>query len=146
MCTTAGTPAQRAAIRPVMPAFEEWFVRRQKQQRRIEVVSPTFLSLPGLLVGTRRIATMHRRLAEQVVRTFPLVMRELPFAMPPIREAVQWHISNTNDASLRWVVERLMTVAARSAPKLDNVVPLGQLDEGHRDQLAVHFMADSKTR
>jgi DNA-binding transcriptional LysR family regulator len=129
-----------------MPAFEEWFVRRQKQQRRIEVVSPTFLTVPGLLVGTQRIATMHRRLAEQVVKAYPLVMRELPFAMPPIREAVQWNITNNNDAALRWVVERLVTKASRTEPRPQNVVSLVQSDEVQRDQLAVHFMADSKTR
>jgi len=129
-----------------MPAFEEWFVRRQKQQRRIEVVSPTFLSLPGLLVGTKRIATMHRRLATQVIKTYPLVMRELPFAMPPIREAVQWHITNNNDAALRWVVERLVTIASRTVPRPENVVDLVHSEEVQRDQLAVHFMADSKTR
>lgn len=52
------------------PAFDDWFVRRQKTQRRIEVVAPTFLSQAGLVIGTRRIATMHRRLANQIVPGF----------------------------------------------------------------------------
>lgn len=93
------------------PAFEDWFVRRQKQQRRIEVVAPTFLSLPGLLINTNRVATMHRRMAMQVVSALPLVMCETPFAIPPIREAVQWHISNNNDRALRWVVEQFAAIA-----------------------------------
>jgi LysR family nod box-dependent transcriptional activator len=96
-----------------VPAFEDWFVRRQKQQRRVEVVAPTFLSLPGLLVNTKRVTTMHRRLAEQVVQSLPLVMREAPFHFPPIREALQWHLSNNNDSTLRWIVERLRMIAAR---------------------------------
>jgi hypothetical protein len=29
-------------------AFEDWFVRRQKQARKVDVVAATFLSLPGL--------------------------------------------------------------------------------------------------
>ncbi|MFX5752044.1 LysR family transcriptional regulator, partial [Acinetobacter baumannii] len=37
-------------------AFEDWFMRRQKQQRRVEVCAPSFLSLPGLILGTGRIA------------------------------------------------------------------------------------------
>ncbi|MDE2301375.1 MAG: LysR family transcriptional regulator [Sphingomonadales bacterium] len=98
-----------------VPAFDDWFVRRQKQQRRIEVVAPSFLSLPGLVVGTRRIATMHRRMAEMVVRNMPLVAREVPFDIPPIREAVQWNIANTNDKALRWVVDRLAAVARAGA-------------------------------
>lgn len=110
-----------------VPAFEDWFMRRHKHQRRIEVIAPSFLSLPGLVMNTRRIATMHRRMAEQVVRTLPLVIREMPFPIPPIREAIQWNIANTNDKALRWVVERLAACAADSAgrnPVPGNVVPI----------------------
>lgn len=130
--------------RAQMPAFEEWFTRRQKQQRRIEVVAPSFLSLPGLVLGTNRIVTMHRRLAQQVVQNFPLVMRELPFAIPPIREVVQWHITNSNDRAIRWVIERLETVAQQSVQPKGNVVSL-QSEEIARDELAVRFQADSGT-
>lgn len=107
-----------------VPAFDDWFVRRQKHQRRIEVVAPTFLSLPGLLVGTKRIATMHRRMAEVYARSMPLVMREIPFAIPPIRETVQWNIANSNDRALRWMVERLQAAASECAPATQNIVAL----------------------
>ena len=132
--------------RASMPAFDEWFTRRQKQQRRIEVVAPTFLSLPGLVLGTQRIATMHRRLAEQVVRTFPLVMRELPFAIPPIREVVQWHLTNNNDRALRWVVERLEATAQHRVLPAGNVVPLEPADEVMRDEIAVRWQSDTGSR
>lgn len=132
--------------RAQMPAFEEWFTRRQKQQRRIEVVAPTFLSLPGLVIGTNRIVTMHRRLAVQVIKTFPLVMRELPFALPPIREVVQWNLSNSNDRCLRWVVERLYAVAQHRNPVSSNVVAIDAADEVLRNEIAVRFQADSASR
>lgn len=119
------------------PAFDDWFVRRQKTQRRIEVVAPSFLSLPGLVLGTRRVATMHRRLATQMAQALPLVLREVPFDIPPIREAIQWHISNTNDRALRWVVERLAAHAAEGdAAGPGNVVSLA---EGRHDELTAHF-------
>ncbi|MFT4057835.1 MAG: LysR family transcriptional regulator [Novosphingobium sp.] len=108
-------------------AFDDWFVRRQKQQRRIEVIAPTFLSLAELVTGTHRIATMHRRLAERMVRTMPLVMREIPFDFPSIRQTVQWHISNNNDGALRWVVERLQAVAADGTPEACKVVHLASV-------------------
>ncbi|MDF8335017.1 LysR family transcriptional regulator [Novosphingobium cyanobacteriorum] len=92
-------------------AFDDWFMRRQKQQRRIEVVAPTFLSLPGLVLGTNRIATVHRRMAERLVKSLPLAMREVPLDIPPIREAIQWNIANNGDSALRWVVERLQEEA-----------------------------------
>lgn len=119
------------------PAFDDWFMRRQKTQRRIEVVAPTFLSQAGLVVGTRRIATMHRRLAQQVVQSMPLVMREVPFDIPPIREAIQWHLTNNNDRALRWVVEQLTMLAkACETPADGTVVPFV---EARRDELAVQF-------
>lgn len=131
--------------RAQMPAFDEWFTRRQKQQRRIEVIAPSFLSLPGLVLNTNRVVTMHRRLAQQVVATFPLVMREMPFVMPPIRQVVQWHLTNNNDRALRWVVENLAAAARRPLEDVGNVVPF-DADEALRDEIAVRFQADSRVR
>lgn len=91
-----------------VPTFEDGFMRRMKQPRRVEVVAPSFLSVSGLVIGTNRISTVHRRMGVRMARHAPLVLRELPFAIPPIREAVQWHIANNNDAALRWVVERIV--------------------------------------
>lgn len=125
------------------PAFDDWFVRRQKTQRRIEVVAPTFLSQAGLVLGTRRIATMHRRLAQQMVATLPLAMRDVPFDIPPIREAIQWHISNNNDRALRWVVERMAGYAVDSnAMAQGNIVDFTQ---ARRDEIAVQFQHNHPT-
>ncbi|MDE2410375.1 MAG: LysR family transcriptional regulator [Sphingomonadales bacterium] len=132
--------------RAQMPAFEEWFTRRQKQQRRIEVVAPSFLSLPGLVIGTDRIVTMHRRLAKQVVNTFPLVMREVPFSIPPIREVVQWHITNNNDRAIRWVVERFEAVAQHRVQPHGNVVAIDGGDDTARDEIAVRWQNDTGHR
>lgn len=137
-----------------VPAFEDWFMRRQKQQRRVEVVAPSFLSLPGLVVGTTRIATMHRRMAEQVVGNMPLVMREMPFDIPPIREALQWNIANNNDKALRWVVERLVAIAGETGVEPGNVVPLDDArgvatdmaKDMERDKLEVEYRMNHPQR
>ncbi|MEQ1384089.1 hypothetical protein ABLW58_25910, partial [Salmonella enterica] len=63
-------------------------------------------------------------MAEIVVGSKALVMRELPFDIPPIREAVQWTIANNNDRALRWVVERLQAAASSEADPARNVVRL----------------------
>jgi len=120
-------------------AFDDWFVRRQKQQRRVEIVAPTFLSLAGLVVNTNRIATIHRRMAEIFAHNLPLVMRETPFSIPPIREAVQWHVSNNNDPALRWVVERLELTARRSAGEAGNVHRIGDASDPERERLGFEF-------
>lgn len=129
-----------------VPAFEDWFVRRQKQQRRIEVVAPSFLSLPGLIVGTRRIATMHRRMAERVVRNMPLVLREIPFDIPPIRETIQWNLANNNDRALRWVVERLLAAAGAGEETSANVVALTPGSSVERDEIEVEYRMNHPQR
>ena len=130
-----------------VPAFEDWFVRRQKQQRRIEVIAPTFLSLPGLIVGTNRIATMHRRMADIVVRSRPLVMREIPFAIPPIRESVQWNIANSNDRALRWVTERLQAAAMREVPAPEgNVVTFNAVNEIDLNEIEAEYRMNHPQR
>lgn len=94
-----------------MPAFDEWFTRRQRQTRRVEVVAPNFLSLPLLVLNTDRVATMHRRQAERMERIFPLRIAELPFVIPSIRQVVQWHCANSGDKALTWIIEQLVRFA-----------------------------------
>lgn len=124
-----------------VPAFEDWFVRQQKQQRNIELVAPSFLSVPGLIIGSNRISSMHRRLATRMAEYLPLAIRELPLDIPPIREAVQWHITNNNDPAIRWVVERLAVAAAAKSTRTQasNVVPFDE-------EAAQFFQALSKPR
>ena len=107
------------------PVFEDWFVRRQSQRRRVEIVAPSFLSVPGFIIGSNRIATMHRRLATKLATHLPLTIKPVPLAIPSIREAAQWHISNNNDPAIRWLVERLAAAATTTAHG-DNVVPFDQ--------------------
>ncbi len=118
-----------------VPAFDDWFMRRQKQQRRIEIVAPSFLSIPGLVVGSQRIATVHRRLAGRIADNLPLVIRELPLSMPPIREGAQWHLSNNNDAAIRWFVEKLIIYAAdeTASYRPNNIIPIGASDISRKE-------------
>lgn len=99
-----------------IPAFDDWFMRRKRQQRRIEVVAASFVSMPSLIVGTNRIGTMHRRLAEKMALRYPLAFAEVPFDIPPVRELAQWHISNNNDSCIRWIVNCMLEVAASEVP------------------------------
>lgn len=95
-----------------VPAFEDWFMRNQSMPRRVEVVAPSFLSVPSLLIGSERIGTVHRRLAERMVKHLPLRILPLPFDMPGIRSAAQWLESNSKDKAIAWVVSELKRVGA----------------------------------
>lgn len=96
-------------------AFEEWFLRSQSLKRRVEVTTPSFLSVPVLLIGTDRIATVHRRLAERLAKQLPLKILSTPFDIPPIRQSVQWHKANSNDPCLSWLVRKLRESAGAEA-------------------------------
>lgn len=124
-----------------VPVFEDWFLNRQNKTRRVEVIAPTFLSLAGLLMGTSRVATMHRNLARKVCKQLPLVMRELPFDIPPIREALQWNAASSSDAALRWIVGEMKDYAfdefgATSAHK----------DDPQAARIALEFQTGQKER
>ena len=102
------------------PAYEEVFLREHEMLRRIDMVVPSFLIVPGMIVGTDRIALFQRKLAHQVVRQSPLRIMESPVTIPPIRQAVQWHRSSDNDAAIRWVVRQLMRDSQPSAEQTGN--------------------------
>lgn len=93
------------------PAIEEWFFARFGHQRRVEVATTTFNSVPQLLVGTHRIATMHRRLAEYYAGHLPLRLLPPPVEMPPLVEVIQWHRYNQLDPGLKWLLGVLKEVA-----------------------------------
>lgn len=128
-------------------AFEDWFVRRQKRQRRVEIIAPSFMSVPGFVVGSNRVATMHRRLATRLTEYLPLVIKEMPLEIPPIREAVQWHISGNNDPAIRWIVEHLAACArspTTASPPLpaDSVVSLEEKRRDvSREELSAQFQS-----
>lgn len=108
-------------------SFEEIFLRRRGMERRIEVVAPSFLAVPSLLVGSQRVALLQRRLAMQAIRTWPLKMVESPVAVPPIRQAVQWHRSSKCDPAVLWLVDQLERFAqAEDEKPAANVVSIGQ--------------------
>ncbi len=79
-------------------------------ERRVEVIAADFTSVGGLLVGTNRIATMHRRLALRMAEFLPLTLFEMPFALPPIREIAQWSSRRSNDHAIAWLVQRLKQI------------------------------------
>jgi hypothetical protein len=101
--------------------------------------------MAGLVIGSNRIATMHRRLATRMAEYLPLTLREVPMDIPPIREAIQWHISSNNDPAIRWVVERIVAGAQAPATAGGSVVSLDHARVS-REELAAQFLSDATPR
>jgi LysR family nod box-dependent transcriptional activator len=86
-----------------LTTFDEWFMERLGHERRVEVVTTAFNLVPQLLVGTHRIATLHRRLATFYRRYLPLKLIKPPFEIGTFQESMQWHKSRDRDPGTLWL-------------------------------------------
>lgn len=93
------------------PSIDEWFHKRFGAARRIELVTMNFNSVPQLIVGTTRVATMHKRLAHFYARYLPIKLLPLPLEMPTLTEAIQWHKFFDLDPGIAWIKNILKEVA-----------------------------------
>ena len=98
-----------------LPTFDEWFVERFGHQRRIEVITTAFNLVPQLLIGTSRIATLHRRLATFYQQYLPLKLIPPPVEIPRLEESMQWHKSRDHDPGTFWLRSVLRAAVANSS-------------------------------
>jgi DNA-binding transcriptional LysR family regulator len=103
-------------IRGRVPVMDEWFLSRLGVNRRVEVLTMNFNSIPQNIVGTRRIATTYRRLTNYYCRYLPLRVVPCPFELPSVVEAMQWHKYFQGDLGLAWLRGVLKEVATALAP------------------------------
>jgi len=94
-----------------VPSLEEAFLGKLGEKRRIEVVTTGFTLLPQLILGTTRIATIQRRLAEFYAQQMPLKIVRLPKQLPRLEEAMQWHTFQNADPGLLWLRQTLKCFA-----------------------------------
>lgn len=84
-------------------SFEAWFLQRFGVTRRIAVTTYSFSAMPTLVIGTPFVATVHRRLAEQFARQWPLALRETPITIDAMDQSLQWHKYRAQDPGLVWL-------------------------------------------
>ena len=95
---------------------DEWFVTQLGHERRVEVVAMNFSSVFASLVGTQRVATIHRRLARYYEQYLPIRLFEVPFELPRLAEAMQWHRQFNVDPGTLWLRGVLRDVARNMEP------------------------------
>jgi len=84
-------------------SLESVFFKQHDLIRRVDVATYNFTTIPLLVVGTDRIATVHRKLAEQAAQALPIRIRELPYRLPKMQQTVQWHKQRSQDAGMIWL-------------------------------------------
>jgi len=97
------------------PMADEWFLQHHGHSRRIEVFTTTFNAVPLHVVNTRRIGTIHGRLARYYASILPIRLLESPVAFPVVVEAVQWHKLFDGDPGIAWLRQLLKDSAAQLA-------------------------------
>ena len=105
------------------PAIDEYFLNQLGINRRIEVLAMNFNSVPHSIVGTRRVATIQRRLAEFYASYLPLRIMPVPFEIPLLRESMQWHKCFDQDPGSIWLRGILRQAAAQPTDPVRGIEP-----------------------
>ena len=87
--------------------FVEAVLQKLVPDRRIEVAAQSFIQVPWLIRGTKRLAVMHERLAMVTQPIFDLRIVDTPYDLPPMREMMQYHVSRSGDAGLAWLRKQI---------------------------------------
>ncbi len=93
-------------------SLESVYFRRLGVSRRVDVATFSFSTIPQLIVNTDRIATVHRRAAERAREMLPIKIVDLPFRLPRMRQAIQWHKYRSLDGGLIWLRGLIKDAAA----------------------------------
>jgi DNA-binding transcriptional LysR family regulator len=110
--------AAHVAMQPAetqQTAHEQRSTQDQGLSRRIEVRTYSFATIPLLVIGTERVATVHRLLAQRLQAALPIRLLPVPVPIPPLQQGLQWHKYRTQDPGLKWL-RQVMHEAANTLP------------------------------
>ena len=108
--------ARHVVMHPIgtdRPAYDGWLMEQLQIARDVGVATYCFTPIPEMLVGTEMLATVHARLARRATRHLPLQIAPLPFEMPTLSQAMQWHKHRSRDPALTWLRELIAEASQR---------------------------------
>ncbi|MBR9911702.1 MAG: LysR family transcriptional regulator [Gammaproteobacteria bacterium] len=104
----AGGHAVATFGREHKPAIADSHIDRSGRRRRVEVQLPEFGALCQGIVGTKRLATLHRRYALHFAQFYPIKLHQTWESFPEIVEGMQWHNVRDADPGLQWLAGLLL--------------------------------------
>lgn len=96
-------------------SVETSFLGSSGVKRNIDVQTFSFSTLPHLITGTNRIATVHHRLAKLIAPQAQLVIYPIPVDLPKLRQGLQSHAYRKNDPGVAWLHDLIVRAAAKLA-------------------------------
>ncbi len=94
-------------------SLSEMHLRKLPRERPVALVVPNFGALPQAVVGTKRIAVLHRLYAEHFARFYPISIHQPPIPMPRVVEIAQWHRVRDKDPGIRWLIDLMRAHASK---------------------------------
>ncbi|WP_433503595.1 LysR family transcriptional regulator [Pseudonocardia halophobica] len=79
----------------------------------VQVVTENFLTVPGLVAGSDRVALLQRRLVDRIPAEFGVRALPCPVDVAPLVEAIWWHPMYDDDPEHRYLRDLLTRVAGR---------------------------------
>lgn len=110
-----------------LTSFEESFLKDSGYDRRIEVSTTNFTSIPHFVIGTNRIATMHTRLARMLACYYPIRLLAPPIAFPRLEMCMQWNRFLDRDPSHIWLRRMLLEIADAEPGRNKAAAPAAQV-------------------
>lgn len=95
------------------PSLTDRFLGEAGRERQVELLLPNFSALPQAVVGTKRLATMHRLYAEHFRKLYPIRLHESWASLPGVVEVAQWHQVRDKDPGIQWLVQLFKEHVAR---------------------------------
>jgi DNA-binding transcriptional LysR family regulator len=113
--TFATLPHLEISSVPYTTEFVDEMLSRRRLTRRIQLRAP-FLSAVRILGASDMVSVLRRRVAEELIRYRPLVIRPLPHLSPTLETAMIWPRWLDNQPAHRWLREivGLVTKGLRS--------------------------------
>jgi DNA-binding transcriptional LysR family regulator len=100
---------------PFATDFVDQALARRKMTRRIQLRAP-FLSAVHILIASDMVSVLRRRVAEELVRYRPLLIRPLPHSSPTLETTMIWPRWLDNQPSHRWLRENVERTAKGLVP------------------------------
>ena len=103
---TASTPAARQ-------------MRMSGIEPHVQVVTENFLTVPGLVAGSGRVALLQQRLADRIPAGLGVRALPCPFDVGPLVEAMWWHPLHEDDPEHRYLRDLLVRATALATAPSD---------------------------